>query len=113
VLRSRTFAADAEREAAAAALAAHYSEGRLLLPELEERIGRVYRARTQGEIARAFRQLPDGRRRYAVAAAVAAAGIVWLLTRRVVWPLCKLAARTTLAIAARIVPARGHLRARP
>ncbi|WP_243731584.1 DUF1707 SHOCT-like domain-containing protein [Nocardioides ochotonae] len=49
---------DAERQRAADALAAHYVEGRLDADEHAERLERIWAARTQGELAPVFTDLP-------------------------------------------------------
>jgi hypothetical protein len=51
-------ASDAEREAAADRLRAAAAEGRLDHDELDERVGRVYAARTRGELATLTDDLP-------------------------------------------------------
>lgn len=51
-------AADADREAAAAALRQHYTEGRLDAVEYDERLARCYAARTLGELDALFPDLP-------------------------------------------------------
>jgi DNA-binding transcriptional ArsR family regulator len=50
---------DAGRDAAAAALAEHFAQGRLTIDELDERLGAVLAATTYGEIFRATSDLPD------------------------------------------------------
>ena len=52
-------AGDADRDAAAAALAEHFAQGRLTIGELDERLGAVLAATTYGEISRATSDLPD------------------------------------------------------
>jgi hypothetical protein len=54
-------ASDAEREAVVARLREHGAAGRLDVDELEERIGAAYAARTHGELARLFDDLPNVR----------------------------------------------------
>ena len=49
---------DAERDQAAAELGEHYAEGRLTAEEHAERLDRVWAARTRGEVAPIFRDLP-------------------------------------------------------
>ncbi|MQW76997.1 DUF1707 domain-containing protein [Nocardioides sp. dk4132] len=49
---------DAERQAAADALAGHYVEGRLDTGEHAERLERIWAARTQGDLAPVFADLP-------------------------------------------------------
>ncbi len=61
-LVSPTRASDAERERAAAALRAHYAEGRLSETELEQRAHAAYRATHRGELERLFADLPSERR---------------------------------------------------
>jgi Domain of unknown function (DUF1707) len=51
-------ASDAEREEAAARLREHAAEGRLTVDELDERCARAYAARTVGELAALFTDLP-------------------------------------------------------
>jgi len=51
---------DTERDAAAHALAEHYAAGRIDRCEYDERIDRVLVARTRGELAPLFRDLPRG-----------------------------------------------------
>jgi hypothetical protein len=51
-------ASDAERERAMRDLRRHFTEGRLDAAELEERIARVSRARTRGELHALFADLP-------------------------------------------------------
>jgi hypothetical protein len=50
---------DAEREAAAADLGEHFAQGRLSADEHAERLEQVWAARTRGEIAPIFRDLPS------------------------------------------------------
>lgn len=50
---------DADRDAAATALAEHFAQGRLTIDELDTRLGAVLAATTHGEIARATWDLPD------------------------------------------------------
>lgn len=50
---------DAEREDAAARLREHCAAGRLTDEELDERLTDVYAARTQGDLGRVLRDLPD------------------------------------------------------
>src|SRR4051794_33510919 len=59
-LRSRPDlrASDAERDAVVMRLREHGAAGRLDLAELEDRIGMAYAARTRGELARLFDDLP-------------------------------------------------------
>jgi hypothetical protein len=49
---------DAERELAAAELGEHYAQGRLTTEEHAERLDRIWAARTRGELAPIFRDLP-------------------------------------------------------
>lgn len=49
---------DAEREAAAAELGEHYAQGRLSAEEHAERLDAAWAARTRGELAPLFRDLP-------------------------------------------------------
>lgn len=51
-------ASDIDRERAIRVLRVHYAEGRLSHPELEERIERVYRSRTRGQLAKCIWDLP-------------------------------------------------------
>ena len=57
---------DSERDAAAADLGEHFAQGRLTADEHAERLEQVWSARTRGEIAPIFRDLPSP---YAAAAA--------------------------------------------
>jgi len=59
---------DAEREAAAADLGEHFAQGRLTADEHSERLEQIWGAKTRGEIAPIFGDLPSP---YAVAAASA------------------------------------------
>jgi DNA-binding transcriptional ArsR family regulator len=52
-------AGDADRDAAAVALAEHFAQGRLTIDELDKRLGAVLAATTHGEISRATWDLPD------------------------------------------------------
>jgi DNA-binding transcriptional ArsR family regulator len=52
-------AGDADRDAAAAALAEHFAQGRLTLDELIARLDATLSASTYGELALAARDLPD------------------------------------------------------
>jgi DNA-binding MarR family transcriptional regulator len=52
-------AGDADREAAAAALAEHFAQGRLTLDELITRLDATLTATTHGELAETARDLPD------------------------------------------------------
>lgn len=49
---------DAEREQAAAELGEHYAQGRLGVEEHAERLDRIWAARTRGELAPIFSDLP-------------------------------------------------------
>ena len=51
-------ASDADRERVASALRRHYTEGRLTMTELEERLEETYAARTVGALKAPLRQLP-------------------------------------------------------
>jgi hypothetical protein len=51
-------AGDADRERSVAELRRHHLDGRLDAAELEERLGRAYAARTLGELAALFADLP-------------------------------------------------------
>lgn len=51
-------AADADREAAGAALRQHYADGRLTTDELSDRLDRTYGARTYGDLDAVFADLP-------------------------------------------------------
>lgn len=59
--RSDLRASDAERERVATLLRDHAAQGRLDADELEERLGRVYAARTRGELTELTRDLPRAR----------------------------------------------------
>ena len=50
---------DAERESAAADLGEHFAQGRLTVDEHAERLEQVWAAKTRGEIAPIFRDLPS------------------------------------------------------
>jgi hypothetical protein len=50
---------DAERDAAAAALGEHFAQGRLTADEHDDRLEQVWKAKTRGEIAPIFRDLPS------------------------------------------------------
>jgi DNA-binding MarR family transcriptional regulator len=52
-------AGDADRDAAAAALAEHFAQGRLTLDELNARLDATLTAATHGELSQAARDLPD------------------------------------------------------
>src|SRR5215218_7273531 len=56
-------ASDAERERHAELLREHAAQGRLTVDELEERLDRVYAARTHGELAPVVADLPAPRPR--------------------------------------------------
>lgn len=62
---------DAERDAAAADLGEHFAQGRLTADEHDDRLEQVWRAKTRGELAPIFRDLPS---RYAVVGAPATTG---------------------------------------
>ena len=49
---------DEEREQAAAELADHYARGRLTVEEHGDRLDRIWAARTRGDLAPIFRDLP-------------------------------------------------------
>ena len=49
---------DADRDQAAAALGDHYAEGRITTEEHAERLDRIWAARTRGDLAPVFRDLP-------------------------------------------------------
>jgi len=51
-------ASDSERDEVAKQLHDHFSEGRLTMEELSERIDDTYRAKTRGELRHVLRQLP-------------------------------------------------------
>jgi hypothetical protein len=50
---------DAERDAAAADLGEHFAQGRLTADEHAERLEQVWSAKTRGEVAPIFRDLPS------------------------------------------------------
>jgi hypothetical protein len=50
---------DAERNAVAERLAAHYSDGRLDQAEFDDRVGRAMSAKTRGDLDGLFDDLPD------------------------------------------------------
>lgn len=58
---------DAEREQAAAELGEHYAQGRLSVEEHSERLDRIWAARTRGELAPIFADLPGPLAAYAAA----------------------------------------------
>ena len=60
---------DAERDAAAADLGEHFTQGRLTAEEHGERLEQIWSAKTRGEIAPIFRDLPSP---YAAAAVAVA-----------------------------------------
>jgi Domain of unknown function (DUF1707) len=51
-------AADSDRQAVAAALGRHFSDGRLTVEEYDERLAKAYAARTYGELEGLFADLP-------------------------------------------------------
>jgi hypothetical protein len=53
-------AADVDRQAVAAALGRHLSDGRLTVEEYDERLVRAYAARTYGELGALLADLPAG-----------------------------------------------------
>ena len=59
-------ASDAERERAARALHRHFAEGRLEIAELEARLEGAWSARSRGDLAVLFRDLPAQRGRRAL-----------------------------------------------
>lgn len=63
--KSQVRASDEERERTVGALREHYADGRLDAGELDERVGRAYRARTRGDLDALFRDLPSERGRRA------------------------------------------------
>ncbi|MFI1098416.1 DUF1707 domain-containing protein [Streptomyces sp. NPDC020917] len=87
---------DADRDRVAARLQHHYAVGRLTLPELEERVALVYRARTRGQLDAVTADLPapvraapgrgggvDERLLVVLLVVAPPAGVVyWLLARR-------------------------------
>ena len=87
-------AGNAERDAAATRLGAHLTAGRLEWDEYDQRLQAAYAAKTRGDLARLFTDLPEeempaGRRRSsarrdrspALAVAVAIAAGLWLLMK--------------------------------
>lgn len=56
---------DAERAAASAELGEHYAQGRLSTEEHAERLDRIWAARTRGELAPIFSDLPGPAASYA------------------------------------------------
>lgn len=121
MFRSRVLVADAERDSAAAALAEHYAAGRLLLPEFEARVARVYRARTRAQVARSFARLPGAGEQYRAAAfdlaraiALVMLRLTWFALRRIVWPVLRVTARAVGSAAAQVrLRRRGELRVEP
>jgi len=88
---------DADRDRVAARLQHHYAVGRLTLPELQERVALVYRARTRGQLDAVSADLPgpvragaprrgggvDERLLVVLLCVAPPAGLVyWLLARR-------------------------------
>lgn len=67
-------AADTDREAVAAVLGEHMAAGRLTVAEYDERLGRVYAAKTYGDLAELTSDLPGHAPRPAPAAPPVAAG---------------------------------------
>jgi hypothetical protein len=65
---------DAEREAAAAELREHYASGRLTLEELNERVDKVFAARTRGDLNALMTDLPSARPGWSSAGATGASG---------------------------------------
>jgi Flp pilus assembly protein TadB len=59
--RSTIRASDDDRERVAERLRQAAIEGRILAHELEERLGRTFRARTYGDLDEVVSDLPDGR----------------------------------------------------
>jgi hypothetical protein len=55
---SRLRVSDADRDRAVAELSEHFQAGRLTVDELEDRTGRALQARTGGELAELFADLP-------------------------------------------------------
>jgi hypothetical protein len=76
-------ASDADRERTAAALRRHHLDGRLDTDELQDRLGRCYAARTEGELAALLADLPaaerPARRRAAAGPAIGAPLLVLAL----------------------------------
>jgi hypothetical protein len=74
---------DADRERTAAALRRHHLDGRLDTDELQDRLGRCYAARTEGELAALLADLPAAerppRRRAAAGPAIGAPLLVLVL----------------------------------
>jgi hypothetical protein len=70
---------DAERDQAVGSLREHYAQGRIDAAELDERLSAALVARTRGELARLFTDLPGERRSAPVRSA---AYDPWRLTRR-------------------------------
>jgi hypothetical protein len=68
---------DAEREAAAADLGEHFAQGRLTVDEHAERLEQVWSAKTRGEIAPIFRDLPSPYAAVAAPAAQVDSGRYW------------------------------------
>jgi len=88
-------AADDDRENAVSSLREHFVRGRLTVEELAERTEIALRARSHGELRRAFRGLPDWSGR-AVVATVARGVVVVALTGA--WLLFSFALLVVLAL---------------
>jgi Domain of unknown function (DUF1707) len=67
---------DADRDLALAELSEHFQSGRLDGDEFEERSGRALRARTAGELADLFVDLPRNRAQAPVPASVGTGGVM-------------------------------------
>jgi hypothetical protein len=102
-------ASDADRERVAASLGDHAVAGRLTTEELEERSGRVFAARTLGELDALLADLPRERRSgpaRAKAALLFAEGVLWVLvgiiivTIAILWALAWTGARLARLVAA-------------
>jgi Flp pilus assembly protein TadB len=61
VVNDRLRIGDAEREAAARELGEHFALGRITVDEHAERLEQIWSARTEGDLAPAFRDLPRPR----------------------------------------------------
>ena len=78
-------ASDAEREHHAELLREHAAQGRLTVDELDERLDRVYAARTHGELTPIVADLPVPRAAARLRAAAPACRTRWSPSSRSTW----------------------------